>query len=65
MCYKPCALIWACDSDSEWVGYDKILESILSFMDIHVIANAHQYAYTVIWVLLLLSRIWMLWGNSN
>ena len=61
-CY---AFIRAYESNSKWVGSDEMLEFVLSFMDISVIANFRQYIQTSIRVLLLLRRIWKLWGYSN
>ena len=43
MCYKLCAFIWACESDSKWFGHDKLLEYVLPLMDIRVIDNVCKY----------------------
>ena len=48
-----------------WVGYDKMLDYVLSLKDICVTPNVYQYLCTVIWAFLLLTFIIKLWGYYN
>ena len=47
------------------VGSDKLLEFTWLLMDICVTSNVCKYVYSVIHVLLIITRIWNLMGYSN